>query len=182
MDEEIELGSLKLTDKSELVATTLHVFQYQNRGIFGESKTVVTRSAITTVQVGWQRSRWLVLLGTIFVLAYLILWLGFIITGPAAIHWLNGILSLSSSAVSSIQYGFLIGGSGLLLLFWFDKQAEIQIRASTATMGGTAKSYEEAQKFCALFVSCLSARPAAAKKAVTKVAIEPRPADRDWKL
>jgi hypothetical protein len=182
MDEEIELGSLRLTDKSELVATTLHLFQYQNRGIFGESKTVLARNAITTVRVGWQRSRWLVLLGTMLVLTYLVLGLGFIVTGPAGIAWLNGILNLSSSTVSSIQYGSLIGGIGLLLLFWFDKQAEIQIRAPTATLGGTAKSYEEAQKFCSLFVSCLSARPAAAKKAATEVVIEPRPADRDWKL
>ena len=39
MNEEFELGWLRLTDKSQLVLTTHHVFQHQDYGIFGENRT-----------------------------------------------------------------------------------------------------------------------------------------------
>jgi hypothetical protein len=181
MDEEIELGWLRLADKSELVVTTLHVIQYQDRGIFGESQTAVSRNAIATVRVAWQRSRWLVCLGTILVLIYLVFTIGLMLASPANLPLMHGNLNLSSSTVLSIQYGALLGGVGLLLLFWFDKQAEIQIGAATGSVGGTTKSYEEAQKFYSLIVS-RRARPAASKKSATEVAMEPKPLDRDWKL
>jgi hypothetical protein len=38
MKEGGELGWLRLTDKSDLVLTTLHVLQHQDRGMFGESR------------------------------------------------------------------------------------------------------------------------------------------------
>jgi hypothetical protein len=182
MDEPIELGWLKLTDKSELVVTPLHVIHCQNRGLLGESQTAISREMLTAVRVGWQRSRWLMWLGTILVLVYFVFTIGFIMAGPAGLPLINNTLNLSSSTVSSIQYGALLGGIGMLLLFWFDKQAEIQITASTVSVGGTAKSYEEAQRFCSLLVSCIRARPAAGKRTAPEITIEPKPVDRDWKL
>src|SRR5207237_3450355 len=46
MNEGIELGWLRLIDKSDLVLTTLHVLQHQDRRIFGESHAIIPRKAI----------------------------------------------------------------------------------------------------------------------------------------
>jgi hypothetical protein len=177
MNQEIELGWLRLTDKSELVVTSVHLFQHQNRRIFGESQTVIPRNAITAVRIGWQRSRWLAFFGTILVLTYLALTIGSIMTGPEGLVVFN----LSSSTITSIQYGSLLGGIGLLVLFWFDKQTEIEIMAPTTTIGGIAKSYEEAQKFCSIFVPCMNVQPPA-KKTPAKAASGSKPGDRDWQF
>ena len=56
MKEAGELGWLRLTDKSNLVLTSLHVLQHQDRGIFGESQAIIPRKAITSVRLSW-RSR-----------------------------------------------------------------------------------------------------------------------------
>ena len=181
MNEEIELGWLTLTDKSQLVVTTLHVFQHIDRGMFGESQTIIPRSAITSVRVGWKRSRWLVVLGTILVLTYLVLTISSMLASRAGVPLVNEVLNLSSSIVSSIQYGALLAGTGLLALFWFDKQTEIHIMAPTAAVGGLAKSYEQAQKFCSLFVAPLSEQPIS-KKSETVTPTHPKAADRDWQL
>jgi len=73
MNEGIELGWLRLTDKSDLVLTTLHVLQHQDRGIFGENHAIIPRKAITTVRISWRRSRGLLVVGTILLVIYLIL-------------------------------------------------------------------------------------------------------------
>ena len=44
MKEAGELGWLRLTDKSNLVLTSLHVLQHQDRGIFGERGLRITGS------------------------------------------------------------------------------------------------------------------------------------------
>ena len=181
MNEEIELGWLTLTDKSQLVVTTLHVFQYTDRGIFGESQTIIPRSAITSVRLGWKRSRWLVALGTILIVTYLVLTISSMMAGTTGVPLMNELLNLSSSTASSIQYGALVAGAGLLALFWFGKQTEIQIMAPSAAVGGLAKSYEEAQKFCSLFVAPMSEQPTT-KKLETEPARHPETADRDWQL
>ena len=51
---------VELTDKSDLVLTTLHVLQHQDRGIFGESHAIIPREAITSVRLSWRRSRGLI--------------------------------------------------------------------------------------------------------------------------
>ncbi len=85
MNEEIKLGCLSLTDKRELVLTLRHVFQHQDRGIFGESHEIIPRRAITTVRISWQRSRGLVVLGTIFLITFLVLMIGSIAPEPVRI-------------------------------------------------------------------------------------------------
>jgi hypothetical protein len=177
MNQEIELGWLKLTDKSELVVTSVHLLQHRNRRIFGESQTVIPRTAITAVRVAWQRSRWLAFFGIILVLTYLALTIGSIMTGPEALVFFK----LSSTTITSIQYGCLLGGIGLLVLFWFDKQTEIEIMAPSTTIGGIAKSYEEAQKFCSIFVPCMKVEPPA-KKAPARAGGGSKPGDRDWQF
>jgi hypothetical protein len=83
MKEGGELGWLRLTDKSDLVLTTLHVLQHQDRGMFGESHAIIPRKAITSVRLSWRRSQGLVVLGTILLVIYVILMIGSVIAGPA---------------------------------------------------------------------------------------------------
>jgi hypothetical protein len=106
MKERDELGWLRLTDKSDLVLTTLHVLQHRDRGIFGKSHVIIPRKAITSVRLSWRRSRGLVVLGTILLVIYVILMIGPIIAGPA---W-DQALTLSFLAMPFIQYGTLLGG------------------------------------------------------------------------
>jgi hypothetical protein len=130
MNEQIELGWLRLSDKSDLVLTSLHVFQYRNRGTFGEVKTMVPLPAITTVAIVFG---------------------SFIADSAEMPSYLRDLFS--SSVVSVVQYGSLLGAIGIFVLFWFYKQNEIQIITSTGTLGGIPKSYQDAQKFCDLLVS-----------------------------
>jgi hypothetical protein len=111
-----------------------------------------------------------VVLGTILLVIYVILMIGPIIAGPA---W-DQALTLSSLAMSFIQYGSLSGGLAVYILFWFTKRNEIQIMAPTATLGGTPRSYEEADKFCTLLVSEWEDQPRETNKSET--------ADPDWRL
>ena len=178
MKEGGELGWLRLTDKSDLVLTTLHVLQHQDRGMFGESHAIIPRKAITTVRLSWRRSQGLVVLGTILLAFYAILMIGSIIAGPA----LEQALTMSSLAMSFIQYGSLLGGIGVYVLFWFAKRNEIEIMAPTATIGGIPRSYEEADKFCVLLVSELEDQPRATNKAESEAASSPKAADHDWRL
>jgi hypothetical protein len=178
MKEGGELGWLRLTDKSELVLTTLHVLQHQDRGMFGESHAIIPRKAITSVRLSWRRSQGLVVLGTILLAIYVIFMIGSIIAGPA---WEQA-LTMSSLAMSFIQYGSLSGGIGVYVLFWFAKRNEIEIMAPTTTIGGIPRSYEEADKFCALLVSELEDQPRATNKSESEAASSPKAADHDWRL
>jgi hypothetical protein len=179
MKEGGELGWLRLTDKSDLVLTSLHVLQHQDRGIFGESHAIIPRKAITSVRLSWRRSRGLIFLGTILLVICMILTIGLIIEGRA---WVEA-LTLSSLAMSFIQYGSLLGGIGVYVLFWFAKRNEIQIMAPTATLGGIPRSYEEADKFCALLVSELEDQPSATNKGEENEAPSRRKeADHEWRL
>jgi hypothetical protein len=107
-----------------------------------------------------------------------ILMIGSIIAGPA----LEQALTMSSLAMSFIQYGSLLGGIGVYVLFWFAKRNEIEIMAPTATIGGIPRSYEEADKFCVLLVSELEDQPRATNKGESEAASSPKAADHDWRL
>jgi hypothetical protein len=170
-----ELGWLRLTDKSDLVLTTLHVLQHQDRGIFGESHAIIPREAITSVRLSWRRSRGLIIMGTILLVICMILTIGLIIEGRA---WVDA-LTLSPLAMSFIQYGSLSGGLAVYVLFWFTKRNEIQIMAPTATLGGIPRSYEEADKFCALMVSEFEDQPRATNNSKSEV---PRMKAAEWRL
>jgi hypothetical protein len=178
MNEEIELGWLRLTDKRDLVLTTRHVLQQQDRGIFGQSHTIIPRHAITSVQISWQRSRGLLVVGTVLLVTYLILMIGSIIAGVA---WEQA-LNLSSSTISLIEYGSLLAGIGIFILFWFHKRNEIQIMAPTATLEGRPQSYEEAKSFCSLLVSESKGQPTSARKSENEPTSSPKAADHDWRL
>jgi hypothetical protein len=178
MKEGGELGWLRLTDKSDLVLTTLQVLQHQDRGIFGESHAIIPRKAITSVRLSWRRSRGLLVLGTILLVISMILTIGLIIEGRA---WVEA-LTLSPLAMSFIQYGSLLGGIAVYVLFWFTKRNEIQIMAPTATLGGIPRSYEEADKFCALLVSELEDQSGATNKSKSEVPSRPKAADHEWRL
>jgi hypothetical protein len=178
MKEGGELGWLRLSDKSDLVLTSLHVLQHQDRGIFGESNAIIPRKAITSVRLSWRRSRGLIFLGTILLVICMILTIGLIIEGRA---WVEA-LTLSSLAMSFIQYGSLSGAIGVYVLFWFAKRNEIQIMAPTATLGGIPRSYEEADKFCALLVSELEDQPSATNKGENGAPSRPKESDHEWRL
>ncbi len=182
MNEGIELGWLRLTDKSDLVLTTLHVLQHQDRGIFGESHAIIPRKAITTVRISWRRSRGLLVVGTILLVIYLILIIGSISGSLVGILSWEQALNLSSSAVSFIEYGLLLAGIGIFVWFWFYKRYEIQIMAPTATLEGIPRSYEEGKKFCSLLVSELKDQPRTAKESENEAEGSPKAADHDWHL
>ena len=150
MKEGGELGWLRLSDKSDLVLTSLHVLQHQDRGIFGESNAIIPRKAITSVRLSWRRSRWLIFLGTILLVICMILTIGLIIEGRA---WVEAL-----------------------------RLNEIQIMASTATLGGMPRSYEEADKFCALLVSELEDQPSATNKGENGAPSRPKESDHEWRL
>jgi hypothetical protein len=178
MTEEMEVGWLRLSDESDLVLTNLHVFQRQDQGIFGESQVIIPREAITTVQISWRRNRGLVVLGTLLVLV----WLGLMVSASFSGFAPEQVLQLSSSALFSIQYGALLGGIALWILFWFYKRNEIRIMAPTETLGGVPQSYEDAQKFCSLMVSGISDQPAAGKDNQREETERPKTAEHDWQL
>jgi hypothetical protein len=182
MDQGIELGWLRLTDKSDLVLTSLNVSQHQDRGIFGENHEIIPRKAISTVRISWRRSRGLLVLGIILLVTYLILLISPIIAGPVGVSSWEQTLNLSSSTVSFIEYGSLLGGSGILVLFWFYKRNEIQIMAPTTTLEGIPRSYEEAEKFCALVVSELKDQPRPTQKTENEAESSPKAADHNWRL
>ncbi|MPZ78586.1 MAG: hypothetical protein GEU77_18945 [Deltaproteobacteria bacterium] len=182
MKEEIELGWLKLTDKSDLVLTTRYVFQQQDSGIFGESRAIIPRRAISSVRISWQRSQGAVILGAFLILCYLVLLVGGLIVEPTGISLSERVLHLSSSTLSFIQYVLLISGLGLLALFWLYKRCEIQIAAAGGSLGGTPRNYDDAETFCSLLVSPRSEPPAPIKDAEQKVESSPKTTDRDWKL
>jgi hypothetical protein len=178
MKEGGELGWLKLSDKSDLVLTSLHVLQHQDRGIFGESHAIIPRKAITSVRLSWRRSRGLLVLGTILLVISMILTIGLIIEGRA---WVEA-LTLSPLGMSFIQYASLLGGIAVYVLFWFTKRNEIQIMAPTANLGVIPRSYEEADKFCALLISELEDQSGATNKCESEVPSRPKAADHEWRL
>lgn len=200
MNEEIEIGWVRLADNSDLVLTSLHVFQHKDGGIFGESKAIIRREAVTMVRVGWQRSRTLLALGSLLLAVFLGLMVGSLIAGPAEISSAQqpagqetegapastGVMSyvrdmVFFSAASLIQYGSLLGGIGILVLFWFYKRREVQIAGPGGTIGGVPKSYEEAQKLCDLLLSGVR-EPLPAKKEAKKPKESKPAAESEWRL
>lgn len=182
MNDEIELGWLRLADKSQLVLTTRHVFQHQDYGIFGENRAIIPRRAITTVRISWQRSRWAMLLGLILFLGSLALIVGNQINQPDGIAFSTRLFAVSSSTLSLIQYGLLIGGLALIALFWFHKRNEIQILGGTGSIGGTPVSYEDAEEFCLLLMGASKESAPAAANVQPEPENSPKTADRDWRL
>ena len=182
MNDEIELGWLRLTDKSQLVLTTCHIFQHRDYGIFGENRAIIPRRAITTVRISWQRSRSALLFGLILFLASLALIVGNQMNQPDGIAVNTRLFAVSSSTLSLIQYGLLAGGLALVVLFWFHKRNEIQILGGTGSIGGTPVNYEDAEEFCLLIMGAnKEPAPAAASNEPEPENI-PKTADRDWRL
>jgi hypothetical protein len=182
MNDERELGWLRLTDKSQLVLTTGHVFQHQDYGIFGENRAIIPRRAITTVRLTWQRSRSALLFGLILFLAALGLIIANQMNQPEGIALNTRLFAIPSSTLSLIQYGLLVTGLALIALFWFHKKNEIQILGGTGSIGGTPVDYEAAEDFCLLLMG-------ASKEPTPPVAnVEPEPenspktTDPDWRL
>jgi hypothetical protein len=182
MSEERELGWLRLTDRSQLVLTTGHVFHHQDYGIFGENRAIIPRRAITTVRLSWQRSRWALVFGLILFLASLALIIANQMNQPEGIAFNTRLFAVSPSTLSLIQYGLLVAGLALIALFWFHKKNEIQILGGTASIGGTPVNYEDAEDFCLLLMGA-GKKPA---QAVTNVEPEPenspKTTDPDWRL
>src|SRR4030095_10291381 len=108
----------------------------------------------------------------------MILTIGLIMEGRA---WVEA-LTLSPLAMSFIQYGSLLGGIAVYVLFWFTKRNEIQIMAPTANLGGMPRSYEEADKFCALLVSELEDQPSATNKGENGAPSRPKESNHEWRL
>src|SRR4030095_9409663 len=148
------------------------------RGIFGESHAIIPREAITSVRLSWRRSRGLIIMGTILLVICMVLTIGLIIEGRA---WVDA-LTLSPVAMSFIQYGSLSGGLAVYVLFWVTQRNEIQIMAPTATLGGIPRSYEEADKFCALMVSEFEDQPRATNNSKSEAPSRPKAADHEWRL
>jgi hypothetical protein len=182
MNDDIELGWLRLTNKSQLVLTTRHVFQQQDYGIFGENRTIIPRRAITTVRLGWQRSRWAMLLGFILFVSSLALIIGNQINQPGGIPFSTGRFAASPSTFSLIQYGLLIAGLALFALFWFHKRSEIQVVASTGSIGGTPLRYEDAEEFCLLLVGASGDPAPMAPVAEPEPESRRKKSDPDWRL
>ena len=182
MNEEFELGSLRLTDKSQLVLTTHHVFQHQDYGIFGENRAIIPRHAITTVRIGWQRSRWAMLLGVILLASSLALIVGNLINQPNELTFTSRLFSISSSTLWWFQYGLLVAGLALIARFWFHKRSEIQIGAASGGIGGTPVNYEDAEQFCLLLMGAGKEATPATAKAEREPEEAPQTSDRDWRL
>jgi hypothetical protein len=182
MNDDIELGWLRLTNKTQLVLTTRYVFQQQDYGIFGENRTIIPRGAITTVRLGWQRSRWAMLLGFILLVTSLALFLGNHINQSSGIPFSTGGFVASPSTLSLIQYGLTIGGLALFALFWFHKRSEVQVVASTGSIGGTPLRYEDADEFCLLLVGASREPAPTAPVAEPEAESSPSRSDPDWRL
>jgi hypothetical protein len=177
--EEVERGWLKLTNDSNLVLTSRHVLQYTDRGTLGESRTIIPRHAVTTVRIGWRRSRTLLLLAALLLGAFLLLIFGSLYGSPG---WLDlGSLNLSSSTVALIPYLFLIAGVILFLLFWFHERTEIEIAAPSGTIGGVVKNYDEAETFCR-FLLAETVEKTTEIPEDSEPATRPKTAGSDWQL
>lgn len=179
MNEEIELSWLKLADGSELVLTRLRVLQQKNRGVFGEALAMIPLAAVTAVRLSWHRSR--VLLGA----GVLLLLLALVVAAASHLHerasaYIETLLS--TPIVSLVQYGSILGAIAVFLLFWFYKQSDIQIAASTETLGGTVKSYEEAKEFCRLLLSDAKEVPPAVRAEEKKTEEKKATAEAEWRL
>ncbi|HXG51342.1 MAG TPA: hypothetical protein VNN77_08070 [candidate division Zixibacteria bacterium] len=144
MSEENEIAWLKLSDGSDLVLTRLHVIHRRDRGVLGESRSIVPRSAISRVRIAWRRSLGLAALGAASAAVYLFMLVG------GGLGGISGIFPEPGATLDlAVQYGSLVAAAAFLASFWFYKPMEIEIAAGTATITGTPKSYEEAQEFSA---------------------------------
>ena len=182
MNDERELGWLRLSDKSQLVLTTGHVFHHQDYGMFGENRAIIPRRAITTVRLSWQRSRGVLVFGLILFLVSLTLIIANQMNQPEGIGFNTRLFAVSPSTLSLFQYGLLVAGLALIALFWFHKKNEIQILGGTGSIAGTPVDYEAAEEFCLLLMGAGKEPPPAVAN------VEPEPEDssktteRDWRL
>lgn len=139
MSKEIELGHLSVTDRrgrsSYLILTNYRIYHQSEGSVFGSSKVFMPHEAITSVQIGWRRLWWLLILGLILLA--------------------GGVFAIVRGLEPLLQYGLLLGSLGMFLLFWFYRTSDIQIMSPTATLGGKPDQYEDARKFCELLLSVL---------------------------
>jgi hypothetical protein len=182
MNDESELAWLNLTDKTRLVLTSLYVFRHQDGGIFGASHEIVPLRAITTIRLSWRRSRGLIVLGAVALLAFLSLLISAMTAAAGERPFVEQLLNLSASTVSFIEYGALVAAVALFVLFWLCKSHEVQIMAPNGSVGGTPRSYEEARKFCSLVISELTNHRPAPTSVESEPAVAAQPDDRDWRL
>ncbi|HWO41227.1 MAG TPA: hypothetical protein VNO43_05435 [Candidatus Eisenbacteria bacterium] len=181
MDEETEIGWMTLADRSELVLTASHVVQRAERGIFGASQIVMRRDAITSVRVSWQRSRGLLVAGVALVALYVLVTLSSQLV-PGRWPQLAEVFKQAGAALAAIQYGALAGGIGFVALFWLDRQPQIEIRAGAESVGGVARSYEEAQEFSWLLLPELTRDSGARLRAGDDLKPPREATDQDWRL
>ena len=181
MNDERELGWLRLTDKSQLVITTGHVFQLQDYGMFGENRAIIPRRAITTVRLSWQRSMWALLIGVILFLASLALIIANQ-TQPEGVAFNTRLFTISPATLSLIQYGLLVAGLALIALFWFHKRNEIQILGGAGSIGGTPVNYEDAEEFCLLLMGASKEPAPAVANVEPEPENSPKTTDPDWRL
>ena len=182
MNDERELGWLRLTDKSQLVLTTGHVFQHQDSGMFGENRAIIPRGAITTVRLSWQRSWWALVFGLILFLASLAMIIANQMNQPEGIAVNTRLFAISPSTLSLIQYGLLVAGLALIALFWLHKRNEIQILGGAGSIGGTPVSYEDAEEFCLLLMGASKEPAPAVANVEPEPENSPKTTDPDWRL
>jgi hypothetical protein len=182
MNDERELGWLRLSDKSQLVLTTGHIFQHQDYGMFGENRAIIPRRAITTVRLSWQRSRGVLVFGLILFLASLALIIVNQLNQPEGIAFNTRLFAVSPSTLSLFQYGLLVAGLALIALFWFHKKNEIQILGGTGSIGGTPVNYEAAEEFCLLLMGAGKEPAPAVANVEPEPENSPKTTDPDWRL
>lgn len=165
MSKEIELGHLAVTDRrgrsSYVVLTNYRVYHQSEAGVFGSNTIFIPHKAITSVQIGWRRVWWILILGLIL---------------------LGGcIFSFIVSLEAILQYGLLIAGLAMLLLFWFHKASDIQIMSPTATVGGRPDKHDDGRRFCDLLLAAME-EEAIGKIEEAITATKKKTSEAEWRL
>lgn len=204
MSREIELRRLPMSDDSVVVLTTLHVYHHKDKGMFGEDKTTIRHGAITSVQIGWKRSEWLLWSGIILLTIWLFLWLAAVMIGGPEIASGQQALGLSSEGnltleqqlfqyvetffssgfASMIRYASLLAGIGTLALFGFYRRSEVQITSAGAAIKGSPKNYEEGCRFCDRLLTIVEEGLAPAQKEEPPKTTDKgeKPSEKEWRL
>jgi hypothetical protein len=188
MKEEIELGWLALADGSRLILTSFYVLHHQDKGAFGDHHEMLPLRGITTLRLSWRRSRALLALGVLLLVIFVLLLASTLTVAPGEQSLAQRLLNLSARTLFAVQYGALAGALLSFVGFWFYKLNDLQIMASTGSVGGTPRSYEDAQNFCSLVISELTGNSAPALERrkepapAPKTPSTPKTADPDWQL
>jgi len=142
MAEGIELGRLTMADNSYVILTKHHVYLHKDSGWRGDAIVIIPREAITSVRIEWRRHSGFLLAGAI------------VLATAVALQIFSFPLSLPFFAIP----GLAVMGLGVMLASW-TRSKIIQIMAATAAIEGQPSSYDDAQKFCRLFVAPANQHP-----------------------